>query len=212
MAIRWIVGVAPRGFSFPLNSRTTVWAPQSARGIATDPDRRARGNAVLGLLRPSAPWDSARAEMNVMAARLAKEYPDNEGFGVAIVPMRDGLTGGLRTPLLALLGALGMVMLLVCVNIANLQMVKLEARRRELAVRGALGASRGWLIRHARGARGSGRGRRCAAATRRNPDVTTTGECGRAGSSALNLGEAPAAASERRPPSRYRLGVRPSNA
>jgi len=118
-------------------------------------------------------------------------------FGVAIVSMRDGLTGGLRTPLLALPGALGMVMLLVCVNIANLQMVKLEARRRELAARGALGASRGWLIRHARGARGSGRGRRCAAATRRNPDVTTSGECERARSSALNLGEASAAASPR---------------
>jgi hypothetical protein len=59
--------------------------------------------------------------MNGMAARLAKVYPDNERFGVAIVSMRDGLTGGLRTPLLALPGALGMVMLRVCVNIANLQ-------------------------------------------------------------------------------------------
>jgi hypothetical protein len=55
MAILWIVGVAPRGFSFRLNTRFNVWAPQSARGIATDPDRGARGDAVLGLLRPSAP-------------------------------------------------------------------------------------------------------------------------------------------------------------
>jgi putative ABC transport system permease protein len=87
--------------------------------------------------------------MNVIAARLAALHRENEGFGVRIMPMREELTGSFRRPLLALLGASGFVMLLVSVNIANLQLVRLEARRRELAVRAALGATRARLLRQA---------------------------------------------------------------
>ena len=144
-----VVGVTPRDFTFPPGSRVDVWVPQSLQGIQSDTYRDARGMQVSALLHPSATWASARAEMDVIAARLAAQYRENEGFGVRIVPMREDMTGPFRTSLLALLGALGLVMLLVSVNIANLQLVKLEARRREFAVRAALGASRTRLIRQA---------------------------------------------------------------
>jgi putative ABC transport system permease protein len=144
-----IVGVAPRGFSFPPDTPTDVWVPQSMQAIAADRARDARGLQVAGLLRPGVTWAAATAEMDVIAARLAGQYRENEGFGVRIVPMRESMTAQFRAPLLAVLGALGLVLLLVCVNIANLQLVRLEARRRELAVRAALGASRALLVRHA---------------------------------------------------------------
>jgi putative ABC transport system permease protein len=144
-----VVGVAPRDFTFPLSSRVDAWVPDSAQGIASATARDARGMQVSGLLRPGVTWEAARAEMDVIAARLAAQYPENKGFGVAIVPMRESIAGEVRTPLLALLGALGMVVLLVSVNIANLHLAGVEARSRELAVRAALGASRGRLIRQA---------------------------------------------------------------
>jgi putative ABC transport system permease protein len=144
-----IVGVAPRGFSFPPDTPVDVWVPQSLQAIASDRFRDARGHQVAALLRPGVTWAAATAEMNVIAARLAAQYRENEGFGVRVVPMREDMTGQFRAPLLAVLGALGLVLMLVCVNIANLQLVRLEARRRELAVRAALGASRAQLIRYA---------------------------------------------------------------
>jgi putative ABC transport system permease protein len=144
-----VVGVTPRDFSFPPGSPVDVWVPQSLQAIASDTYRDARGMQVSALLAPHATWDSARAEMDVIASRLARQYRENEGFGVRVVPMREELTGSFRAPMVALLGALGLVVLLVSVNIASLQLVKLEARRREFAVRAALGASRTRLVRHA---------------------------------------------------------------
>lgn len=144
-----VVGVAPRDFSFPPGSRIDVWTPQSAQAIASDASRDARGMQVAGLLRPGVGWDEAQAEMDVIARRLAAQYRENEGFGVEVVPMRESLMGPFRTPLVALFAALASVLLLVSVNIANLQLVKLESRRRELAIRTALGASRGRLVRQA---------------------------------------------------------------
>ncbi|HZS46992.1 MAG TPA: FtsX-like permease family protein, partial [Blastocatellia bacterium] len=78
---------------------------------------------------------------------LAAEYPDDKGFGVTLIPMREAVAGSFRTPLLALAGALAFVLLLTCTNIANLQLVRLEGRRKELALRTALGAEQFDLIR-----------------------------------------------------------------
>jgi putative ABC transport system permease protein len=144
-----VVGVAPRDFSFPVSSRVDVWVPESAQAIASATARDARGRQVSALLRPGATWDEARAEMDLIGARLAAQHPENRGFGVAVVPMRESIAGDVRTPLLALLGALAMVVLQVSVNIANLHLAGVEARGRELAVRAALGASRWRLIRQA---------------------------------------------------------------
>jgi predicted permease len=141
-----VVGVAPPGFSFPPGSIADVWVPQSLQAVESDTARDARGMQVSALLRPGVTWAEAGAELDLIAARLAAQYRENEGFGVRVVPVRDEIAGPFRTPLLALLGALGLVILLVSVNVANLQLVRLEARRRELAVRAAIGASRGRLV------------------------------------------------------------------
>jgi putative ABC transport system permease protein len=93
------------------------------------------------MLKPGVSVRAAQADMDVIAARLASQYPEDKGFSVRLEPMRESVAGGFRTPLLILLGALGFVLLLACVNIANLQLVRLQARRKELAVRSALGAS-----------------------------------------------------------------------
>jgi predicted permease len=142
-----VVGVAPRDFEFPPGTRADVWVPQSLSAVESDTARDARGMQVSGLLRPGVTWSEAGAELDVIAARLAAQHRENEGFGVRVVPVRDEIAGPFRAPLLALLGALGLVILLVSVNVANLQLVRLEARRRELAVRAAIGASRARLVR-----------------------------------------------------------------
>jgi putative ABC transport system permease protein len=142
-----VVGIAPRDFSYPPGTSADVWLPQSLKAVETDTARDARGMQVSALLRPGATWSEASAELDVIAARLAAQYRENEGFGVRVVPLREEIAGPFRAPLLALLGALGLVILLVSVNVANLSLVKLEARRRELAVRTAVGASRGRLMR-----------------------------------------------------------------
>jgi predicted permease len=142
-----VVGVAPRDFEFPPGTRADVWLPQSLQSVASDTARDARGLQVSGLLKPGVTWSAASAELDLIASRLAAEYRENEGFGVRIVPVRDEIAGPFREPLFALLGALLLVIVLVSVNVANLQLVRLEARRREFAVRAAIGAPRGRLVR-----------------------------------------------------------------
>jgi putative ABC transport system permease protein len=142
-----VVGVAPAGFTFPLDGQVDVWVAESMRAIASDTYRDARGLQVSGVLRSGATWDEARAEMDRIAARLAATHPENRGFGVTITPMREALAGDIRGPLVTLLAALGLIVLLIAVNLANLQLVRLDARQHERAVRAALGASRARLIR-----------------------------------------------------------------
>jgi putative ABC transport system permease protein len=144
-----VVGVAPRDFTFPLDGAVDVWLAESPTFIASDTARDARGQQVAGLLRPGATWAEAHAEMDGIAARLAAAHPENRGFGVAIVPMRESLAGDVRRPLLVLFAALAAIVVLVAVNLANLQLVRLDGRRHEFAIRAALGASRARLVRQA---------------------------------------------------------------
>lgn len=141
-----VIGVAPQGFVFPPESPADIWTPQSAQLIATDQHRDARGLKVAGFLKPGVSFAAAQSEMNGIAARLAAQYRENTGFGVDVLPVRDTITEGIRTPLLTLSAALAFVILLVCVNIANLQIVKLERRKREFAVRAAIGGTTQALI------------------------------------------------------------------
>jgi putative ABC transport system permease protein len=136
-----VLGVAPPGFSFPVQNQTDIWVPNFWQEIEKDTYRSGRGSAAAAMLKPGVSLSAAQADMDVIAGRLAAQYPEDKGFGVRMTPMRESVAGGFRTPLLILLGALGFVLLLACVNIANLQLVRMEARRRELAVRSALGAS-----------------------------------------------------------------------
>src|SRR5262249_1262665 len=118
---------------------------------AHDVSPRARGArwiAVVGRLAPGATMAGARSELAAIAARLTQLDPEhNTGFTTRIEPMREMLVGAVRAPLLLLLGSVGFVMLIACVNVASLSLGRTAAREAELAVRTALGAQRARLAR-----------------------------------------------------------------
>jgi predicted permease len=142
-----VIGVLPADAQVPQMEYFQLWAP-----LDFDPrdesERSWRGFRALGRLAENASLDEAQSEMSTIASRLASQFPEtNDGWGVRLVPLHEAVVGSARTMLLVFLGAVGLVLLVGCANIANLLLARSTGRRRELAVRRALGASRSRLIR-----------------------------------------------------------------
>jgi putative ABC transport system permease protein len=142
-----VVGVAPRGFG--LASKVDAWMPMAFEPKETANDNRgAHYLNVAGRLRAGVTVAQAEAELKVLAAQLATQYPDsNKGWGILMMPLQDYTVRDVRTVLYTLLGAVGCVLLIACANIANLLLARATARHREISIRAALGASRARLVR-----------------------------------------------------------------
>jgi putative ABC transport system permease protein len=134
-----VAGVMPAGFQFPEFAQ--MWTPMAW----TDQEKAVRGehhSVVVARLKPGVDLKQAQAEMNTISSRLEQQYPeDDKGWGAVVVPLHDDLVNDVRPALLVLLGAVGFVLLIASVNVANLGLARTFSRQKEIAIRTALGAT-----------------------------------------------------------------------
>lgn len=147
-----VIGVAPPDFQFLIKQgsltgkQAELWMP-----LTFGPDARVRGGrymTAVARVKPGLTLEQAQAEMDAIARRLEEQYSDfNANWGVNLVPLESQFVGSIRPALLILLGAVAFVLLIACANVANLLLARAASRQREIAIRSALGARRGRVIR-----------------------------------------------------------------
>jgi macrolide transport system ATP-binding/permease protein len=141
-----IIGVLPENFQFAPSGNAEVWTALHAAG-SCELRRSCHGLNGIARLKPGITIQMALANTQGIAKQLETQYPDsNRGQGASVVPLSEVIVGDVRAIFLTLLGGAGLLLLIACINVSSLLLVRTESRKREIAVRGALGASRARLV------------------------------------------------------------------